>query len=360
MESQQSGLEQPAESAVSSIHLEAASTMAVIAASTTPLVYLDADFTIIAASLSFGRAFGFPPETIRGRKLADLGQGEWNAPQLVALLKATAAGLATIEAYEFDLKRSGETDRRLVLNSHKLQYDENEPVRLLLAVTDVTEARAAALAKDELLREKATLLREVQHRVANSLQIIASILMQSARRIQSDEARGYLKSAHDRVISLASLQLQLSRSETDDVALKPYLRHLCESLSASMIQDERHTAIRVTVDETVLPANVSVSLGLIVTELVINALKHAFPDNRAGLITIDYQASGGTWTLVVSDDGIGMPDPASETRAGLGTSIVEALARQLEATVVVSDVGPGTRITVEHRSETPVLERRSL
>lgn len=76
----------------------------------------------------------------------------------------------------------------------------------------MTDARAEARLKDDLVRDKAMLLQEVQHRVANSLQIIASVLMQSARQVQSDEARGHLHNAHHRVMSIAALQRQLSTS----------------------------------------------------------------------------------------------------------------------------------------------------
>jgi two-component sensor histidine kinase len=92
---------------------------------------------------------------------------------------------------------------------------------------------------------------------------------------------------------------------------------------------------------------VSVSLGLIVTELVINALKHAFPDQRSGKIIVDYHSTELGWTLSVSDDGVGMP-PAAETHAGLGSTIVQALARKLDATVDIFDTSPGTRVSIVH------------
>ncbi|MEV5035102.1 sensor histidine kinase, partial [Sphingobium sp. LMC3-1-1.1] len=84
---------------------------------------------------------------------------------------------------EMDLK-GGAAPRRLMLNAQKLDYGDTEQVRLLLTISDVTEARISEKLKDDLLREKAILLKELQHRVANSLQIIASVLMQSARRVQ--------------------------------------------------------------------------------------------------------------------------------------------------------------------------------
>ena len=92
----------------------------------------------------------------------------------------------------------------------------------------------------------------------------------------------------------------------------------------------------------------SVSLGLIVTELVINALKHAFPDHRDGRIEVKYDSQGDDWTLSVGDDRVGMPQDPASAKSGLGTSIVEALAKQLDAHVVVSDVAPGTEVSIIH------------
>lgn len=103
-----------------------------------------------------------------------------------------------------------------------------------------------------------------------------------------------------------------------------------------------------TVDDSTVPADVSISLGLIVTELVINALKHAFSDDRNGTIEINYLSSGKDWTLSISDDGIGMPIGNDAPKAGLGTGIVEALVKNLEGELTVSDASPGTVVTIRH------------
>ena len=202
--------------------------------------------------------------------------------------------------------------------------------------------------RDDLLQEKAFLLQEVQHRVANSLQIIASVLLQSARNVQSEETRVHLQDAHSRVMSIATVQKQLASSQLGDVKLRPYLTQLCQSLGASMIRDHNKQSIEVDVDESSVGADVSISLGLIVTELVINALKHAFPESRPGRITVDYLAHGPNWTLSIGDNGVGMPAEAANAPAGLGTSIVEALARQLKASVRVTEANPGTMVAIIH------------
>jgi two-component sensor histidine kinase len=309
-------------------HVEAASTLAVIASSNEPLLFLGADLTVIAASASFCRVFQIDPTSVPGRQLSDFGAGEWALPQLSSLLRATASGSAQIEAYEIDLVRKGHGPRRLVLNARKLEDGDEVRVRLLLAITDVTLARAEARQKDDLIREKAILLQEVRHRVANSLQIIASVLLQSARNVQSEEASGHLRDAHYRVMSIAAVQRRLAASTLEDVALRPYFVQLCGSLGASMIRDPERLSIAVT--------------------LVINALKHAFPEPKHGKIVVDYRSEGQKWTLSVKDDGVGMPMGEIKAKPGLGTGIVEALAKQLRGYIRVADASPGTAFTLVH------------
>lgn len=320
--------------------------MAMIASSDAPLLLLDAVGCVLAASMSFSRSFQLDVADVADRPLSELGAGEWARPQLDALLKATATGNAQISAYEMDLDRPGQDRRQLVLTARKLDYGNAGDVRVLLSVMDVTDARLAEKAKDDLLREKGILLQELQHRVANSLQIIASVLMQSARRVQSDETRLHLRDAHNRVMSIAAVQQQLAASSIGEVALRPYLTDLCRSIGASMIRDHDQISLDVDVDESVTGADVSVSLGLIVTELVINALKHAFPDQTNGTIMVSYRSSGPVWALSVRDSGVGMPTASEASPSGLGTSIVDALAKKLRATVEVSDAKPGTIVSI--------------
>lgn len=332
--------------------------MAVVESSNAPLLLLDGDLTVLGASASFCRVFDIAAELATGRPIGSLGHGEWNSARLASLLKATASGFASIDAYEMDLNRPDQPSRRLVLNAQKLDYADADgaAVRLLLAVSDVTDARIAEKLKDDLLREKAILLQEVQHRVANSLQIIASVLLQNARKVQSEETRTHLRDAHQRVMSVAAVQQHLATSRLGDVELRPYFTQLCQSLGASMIRDHSQLSIRVTADQSAVSADVSVSLGLIVTELVINSLKHAFPDGRNGVIVVNYETTGADWTLSITDDGVGMPKNPADAKPGLGTGIVEALVKQLDATLEVTDAAPGARVAISHVDSAPDRE----
>ena len=323
-------------------------TLAVIASSNAPLLLLDGALKVLAASASFCSAFGISPDSVEDQALADLGAGEWDVPQLGSLLAATASGSAHVDAYEMDLRRVGLESRRLVVNARKLAYDDPNNVRLLVSVVDVTDARLADRLREEMLYDKGILLQELQHRVANSLQIIASVLLQSAKRVQSDETRTHLYDAHHRVMSVAAVQKQLAASRLGDVELRAYFGDLCRSIGASMIRDHNQLSLELRADENVTRADVSVSLGLIVTELIINALKHAYPGHRKGIIKVDYKSDGLDWTLSVGDDGVGMPLDRASSQPGLGTSIIEALSKQLRAKVTVTDSHPGTKVSIVH------------
>jgi two-component sensor histidine kinase len=320
-----------------------------LSASTAPLVLLDGDLNVVGLSASFADRFQIEPIGVAGRSFSTLGHGEWGAPQLCALLDLTLSGATEIDAYEMDLRREGRDPRSLVLNARRVEYPAGAKPLLLLTIADVTEARLSEKLKDDLVREKTILLQEIQHRVANSLQIIASVILQNARRVQSEETRGHLHDAHQRVMSIAVLQQQLAISRLGDIEVRAYFNGLCKSIGASMIRDHNQIALTVSADDSAVSADVSVSLGLIVTELVINALKHAFPGQRSGKIVVGYEGHGPNWRLSVSDSGVGMDRRTMPSKAGLGTNIIDALASQLSAEVDVEDANPGTRVSIVHR-----------
>ncbi|MGI8610862.1 MAG: sensor histidine kinase [Sphingomicrobium sp.] len=322
--------------------------MALVESSKAPLLLLDDAVVVIGASTSFCNTFNLDPATIANRRLADVGAGEWNVPQLNSLLLATISGAAEIDGYEMDLIRKGKKTCRLILSAHKLDYFDTEKVRVVLAATDVTARRVAEEQKDALVREKHVLLQELQHRVANSLQIIASVLMQSARRVQSEETRLHLHDAHSRVMSIAMLQKQLAVTQLKSVELRTYFADLCRTISASMIDDPKRLTLEAVVDDTSTNSDVSVSMGLIVTELVINAIKHAFSKQTTGGKITVFVEDEGAWLLSVSDNGTGMPVGRKRGKPGLGTGIVEALSKQLDASVTVLGANPGTRVEVRH------------
>jgi two-component sensor histidine kinase len=141
------------------------------------------------------------------------------------------------------------------------------------------------------------------------------------------------------------MQQQLHACEPGaTIELRPYLTRLCETLALSMIGNRRPISLKVHIEGGTASSSQAVSIGLIVTELVINALKHAFPDNRPnGTVVVAYELAEPNWRLTVSDNGIGRPD---KLVPGLGTTIVEALAKQLDAHVDALMTPLGTTVSV--------------
>jgi two-component sensor histidine kinase len=315
-----------------------------------PLLVLDKDLRVVAASRSFYLTFKVAKQNVQGRLVYALGDGEWDIPELRLVLEKILPRHTVMEAYEVEHEFPGIGRRKMLLNAREVFNQRNAHKLILLAIEDVTERRGVERQTSDLLQQKEILLQEMQHRVANSLQIIASILMLKARTVQSEETRLHLRAAHDRVMSLATVQQQLQASgHGEPIELGPYLTRLCDALACSMIGDSRPITLKVEADAGTAVSGEAVGIGLIITELVINTLKHAFPGGRGGEILVRYDVDGANWRLSVSDNGIGLQqDESGHGHTGLGTSIIEALAHQLKACVETTSRPPGMIVSIVH------------
>jgi PAS domain S-box-containing protein len=318
-----------------------------------PLLVLDQDLRVVSANRAFCRTFRMTRQNIEDRAVYALGDGQWDIPALRFLLENIAPHHTVMEGYVVEREFPGIGRRSMLLNAREVLSQRNARKLILLTIEDVTERRAAEREAAELLRQKEMLLQEVQHRIANSLQIIASILLLKARTVQSEETRMHLRAAHQRVMSVAAVQQQLlATSHGDPVYIGPYLTGLSQALAASMTDDSRPISLKVQAEGGTASSAEAVSIGLIVTELVINAFKHAFVgDEAAGLVVVAYEAAETSWRLAVSDNGIGAPEgqlDSDKQRPGLGTIIVEALAKQLDARVEVTRSRRGTTVSITH------------
>jgi two-component sensor histidine kinase len=326
----------------------------IIGAIREPLLVVDENFKVLFASSSFHRSFQIGQEETHGQQLFRLDGGAWDIPSLRILLEQQLPERSAIDGLEIahDFPRVG---RRVLLLHVSKACHENSRGIIVLGIEDVTERRDIEREKAELqaqtndlLRQKEMLLAEMEHRIRNSLQIISSILMLKARAVTSEEARQQLQDAHRRVLSVAAVQQHLhssGRSELIEVA--PYLSKLCGSLGESMIGESRPAMLKVLADDGSLLSGQAVSLGLIVTELVINALKHAFPEAQSSdTVVVRYEVNGANWRLSVLDNGGG--STGSTGKGGLGTSIVKALARQLDAQIETSSGPDGMSVSIVH------------
>jgi two-component sensor histidine kinase len=315
-----------------------------------PLLVLDENLRVIAANRSFYLKFLLDRQFTQGLLFGKLGEGQWAIPGLETLLQRVTPDETVLENYEVELDFPRLGRRILLLNVRKVFYQGKHNANILLGIEDITERRRLERESAELLRQKDLLLAEMQHRVANSLAIIASILLMKARTVTSEETRTHLEEAHKRVMSVATVQRHLNPAKVgESIELSIYLKQLCDSLAGSMVNDD-FCSIDTLVGEASVSSATAVSIGLIVTELVINSLKHAFPEPKPGCaVTVSYEVNGRDWKLSVSDNGCGTtsgqwPPP----KVGLGTTIVNALADQLGGRVDTNTSAAGTTVSVTH------------
>ena len=316
-----------------------------------PLLVLDKDLRVIAVSRSFYLTFRVDRQHTLGFFLYDLGDGQWNIPGLRTLLEKIVPEHGVFDGYEVEHEFPTIGHRIMLLNARKVYYEGNNHTTILLAIEDITDRRAVERELQSLLRQKDLLVEEMRHRIANSLQIIASILLLKASSVKSEETRLHLKDAHTRVMSVAAVQQHLQATVYGEpIPVAPYLSKLCATLAQSMISDDHPIELQVVAEEGSLSTSDAVSIGLIVTEAVLNALKHAFPERKASdRIDVTYKVDGADWTLSIADNGAGKrSNPAAAPKSGLGTSIVNALAQQLDARVEVTSSSIGTDLTVTH------------
>jgi two-component sensor histidine kinase len=325
-----------------------------------PVIVLDKELRVIAASRSFYSAFEVSPEETQGRLLYALGDGQWDIPKLRLLLEKIIPEHGLIADYEVEHEFPHLGIRIMRLNARQAFYDGGSGTTILLGIEDVTERLMLERQKDELLKQKDTLLDELQHRISNSLQIIAGIILMKANTVSSEETRRLLQDTHDRVISIATIQQSLYASRTiGPVEMVPYLSRLGDALAASMIGDVRPVTLKVAGTAGSLDSRQAESVGLITTELVMNALKHAFPSEKMdGRISIAFDVNGTNWKLSVADNGIGKPDGVfAQPKTGLGTGIIKALAQDLSAKVETLAGPEGTIVSVTHATFTATVAR---
>lgn len=188
--------------------------------------------------------------------------------------------------------------------------------------------------------EAAALLQEVDHRVKNNLQLIASLILLQGRHTQDAAAAAALKSALERVTAVATVHRRLFQGDPLRFEVADFLRDLTGDLAAAAGRDDLE--ITLALDEISIPSASAAPFALVVNELLGNALKHAFPAGRAGRISVSLTREDRACVLTIADDGVGLSQPP----AGFGSTIVKLLCRQLHADLQTADAHPGVRLTL--------------
>ncbi|MBN1531995.1 MAG: PAS domain-containing protein [Spirochaetes bacterium] len=214
-------------------------------------------------------------------------------------------------------------------------------------IRDITERTRAKDALNAALEEKEALLRELQHRVKNSLFMISSMAELEAARSGDPAVRKALESLGGRIHTLSELYTMLYRSQdTRQIPLDRYCKSIGDSLYAAHTDADGRMTLQYRIDPVTVDTKRASVVGLILNELLMNALKYAFPGDRAGTITVSLKAASGDLTLKVADNGVGMPGGSGPDHpGGLGLELVKLLARQMGGALDIRSEG-GTIVTV--------------
>lgn len=232
-------------------------------------------------------------------------------------------------------------------------------VRVAGICRDVTRWRQSERAQAQALEERMLLLREINHRVKNNLQVIVSLMRLQANRTQREDLRVEFEEACGRIATITEIHSSLfDGEEIGRLNFAAYLRRLCARLEAGSLAPERTSVeIAVEAEPTMIDLDDAVPLALISNELVTNAVKHGTPEEGIGIIQVRLTRHGPTLRLTVEDNGPGIAD--GKLAGGLGAQIINGFVKRIRGTLTVAG-GPGCRIIVEFRtaaSDAPTATR---
>jgi PAS domain S-box-containing protein len=310
------------------------------------------DGRIVDANQSAIAFYGWSLEQLRAMRVGDI--NTLGPEEVHARVELTQRG----EARQFDVRHrlaSGEL-RDVEVFAASVTLD-GAPM-IVSSIIDVTARKEAERALAASLDEKGALLKEVHHRVKNNLQVIISLLRLEAGRSGQPASKAALAEMQGRIQSMALLHETLYRSDDlAEVDLAVYLTRLAEQLFRAAAPRGR-VRLDLQLGSARINLEQAIPCGLLVNELLSNCLKHAFPDDRRGVVTLALHAvgDGPEVVLAVSDDGVGLPVDLEARRAGsLGLQLVVDLARQLRGALDI-DRGEGARFSLRF---TPSAKARS-
>jgi PAS domain S-box-containing protein len=249
----------------------------------------------------------------------------------------------------FETAQIAKDGRSIPVEVSTRMLELNEKRILFSAVRDITKRKRAEEQISAALAEKELLLKEVHHRVKNNMQIVSTLLDLQSEGIRDEEALKAFRESQNRIKAMALIHERLY--ESADIAFIDFQRYI-EALSAhlfdSYLVEPGRITLQVDAGGVTLGIDRAIPCGLIINELVTNSLKHAFPDNRRGEIRIDFiRGENGQITLIVGDNGVGLPPGLDSTSTGtLGLQLVTMLTRQLRGILEVDGEGGGASFTL--------------
>ena len=311
---------------------------------------IDPNGRFIRVNDRFCKILGYTRRELLARSLQDVTFAEDREASLALFRRAFAGAIPSFSIERRYIRKDGSPVWGN-LTCSVVHGADGHPALAIGTIEDISRRKKSEDEREQLLSRQDLLMREVHHRVKNSLAMVASLLSIQNRTIADPAARAHLTDAYHRVLAIAQVHERLYRtSHVDHLELGTFLKGLCHDLERSIMSLERGQKVIVAVDaEIELPFEKALPLAIIVSELVTNAFKHARPDGSAGRVFIECaRCDTGPLRLTVSDDGVGLPDgfdPAGTQ--SLGMRIVTGFGRQLKAAFEARNTGIGAEFTLQ-------------
>jgi PAS domain S-box-containing protein len=296
---------------------------------------------VLHVNQAFLQIYGYREEELVGRTADLLQARSVTQGQLREITLRTQHGGWSGEVMQ--RRKSGE-EFPADLSTSVVRNDEGEPVALVTVARDVTERRRAEQQIRASLQEKEILLKEIHHRVKNNLQVITSLLNLQSSKEDHPQTAAVLRESQTRIRSMALVHEELYRSrDLSRVDLSSYAGKLASGLFRVFASPASEIGLQIEVRDVFLPVDAAIPCGLILNELISNALKHAFRGSSHGTVTIRMSKRGAAYDLSVQDDGEGLPPyVAVESAESLGFQLVTTLVRQLHGSLEVERTGGTT------------------
>lgn len=302
----------------------------------------DAHTTFVNSSMA--EMLGYTMEEMEGKHLFDF--MDQKGIEIAELnLERRQRGIQ--EQHDFEFIRKDGSRIHTSLETSPITDDDGEYTGALAGVMNITERVQAEEQLKSALEEKEILLKEVHHRVKNNLQVISSLLYLQSQYIKDQKSFEIMEESQNRIRSMVLVHEQLYQSEDlSKINFGEYIRKLVADLFRSYGASPDRIVFTLDIEDILLGIDTAIPGGLIIHELVANSLKHAFPGNARGEVSIIFQTEGDNLRLTVSDNGVGLPkDLDFRNTDSMGLQLVRTLARQLEGTIKIASDG-GTEFTV--------------